>query len=228
MQKQWEITCRGKTLGELREALTDALNELNGLATTKNVSVKKNLAVAPVQEEEDEYVDETEISTHTNNVKAFEAGAIGEVDSEGIPYDARIHSSSREKVANGTWRNRRGVDKALVEQVKASYRGAPVQSAPVQPQQQVYQAPVVQQSAPVAQPVIAPMPTMNSGHTSDSFVANFPQIFATLITEGKITQEYVNTLKAHFKVDQIWMISNDQKAQLFTSFVEYGLIQKVG
>lgn len=46
------------------------------------------------------------------------------VDSEGLPWDGRIHSSSKEKlVKDSTWKLKRGVDKALVEQVKAELRG---------------------------------------------------------------------------------------------------------
>lgn len=46
------------------------------------------------------------------------------VDSEGLPWDGRIHSSSKEKlVKDSTWKLKRGVDKTLVEQVKAELRG---------------------------------------------------------------------------------------------------------
>lgn len=44
------------------------------------------------------------------------------VDSAGMVWDARIHSSSREKVKDGTWRKKRGVDATLVTQVEAEIR----------------------------------------------------------------------------------------------------------
>lgn len=46
-----------------------------------------------------------------NNPPAF--------DSAGLPWDERIHSSSRETRNDGTWRQRRGVDPALVANVTA-------------------------------------------------------------------------------------------------------------
>lgn len=42
-----------------------------------------------------------------------------DVDSAGLPYDVRIHSAGKSKIANGTWKLKKGVDKALVDQVNA-------------------------------------------------------------------------------------------------------------
>lgn len=42
-----------------------------------------------------------------------------ELDSAGLPYDVRIHSAGKSKIANGTWKLKKGVDKALVDQVNA-------------------------------------------------------------------------------------------------------------
>lgn len=69
-----------------------------------------------------------------------------ELDSAGLPWDARIHSSSKEKlVKDSTWKLKRGVDQNLVAQVQAEHRAAgfgaaaapvtppPVNTAPVVP-----------------------------------------------------------------------------------------------
>lgn len=45
------------------------------------------------------------------------------IDADGIKWDARIHSSSRELNKDGTWRKRRGVNTDLVTQVEAELRG---------------------------------------------------------------------------------------------------------
>ena len=45
--------------------------------------------------------------------------AVDEVDSEGMRWDARIHSANKTKLADGTWRLKRGVSLTLVDQVKA-------------------------------------------------------------------------------------------------------------
>lgn len=48
-----------------------------------------------------------------------------EVDAEGLPWDARIHGSSKLKLKKEqTWKLKRGVDDALVEQVKNELRQA--------------------------------------------------------------------------------------------------------
>ena len=56
----------------------------------------------------------------------------------------------------------------------------------------------------------------------------FPMIIGALISEGKINQDYINQLREHFLVDQIWKITDEQKAEVFESFVGYNFIQKVG
>lgn len=45
-------------------------------------------------------------------------------DANGLVWDERIHSGSRALNADGTWRTKRGVDKALVAQVEAELRGS--------------------------------------------------------------------------------------------------------
>lgn len=44
---------------------------------------------------------------------------IPEVDSRGFPWDERIHASSKAINADGTWRNKRGVDSDLLHTVEA-------------------------------------------------------------------------------------------------------------
>jgi len=54
----------------------------------------------------------------------IQVGATQELDSAGLPWDARIHASSRAKIADGTWRMKRGVDDATVAAVTAELKGA--------------------------------------------------------------------------------------------------------
>lgn len=46
-----------------------------------------------------------------------------ELDSEGMPWDARIHTTARTKIANGTWKLARNTPAELVASVKAEYLG---------------------------------------------------------------------------------------------------------
>ncbi len=55
-----------------------------------------------------------------------------EYDSKGMPWDGRIHASSKNKVADGTWRYKRGCDEAVIAQIEAELRatmGAPAVAA---------------------------------------------------------------------------------------------------
>lgn len=47
-----------------------------------------------------------------------------ERDSSGLPWDERIHSSSKDKIANGTWRKRRNVPDETFHSVTAELRNA--------------------------------------------------------------------------------------------------------
>lgn len=55
------------------------------------------------------------------------------LDSEGLPWDARIHSETRKQNADGTWRVRRNTEPALVASVKAELQAAMSAPAPVPP-----------------------------------------------------------------------------------------------
>ena len=48
-----------------------------------------------------------------------------------LPWDERIHASSKATNADGTWRQKRGVDKTYVVQVEAELRGLTAEPAPV-------------------------------------------------------------------------------------------------
>lgn len=60
-----------------------------------------------------------------------------EVDIHGMPWDGRIHSESRAKLADGSWRRRRNTPDEVVTQVEAELRaamgGAPAPLAPPAP-----------------------------------------------------------------------------------------------
>jgi len=62
------------------------------------------------------------LTPNTSGATALPAGSTlpaAELDSEGFPYDVRIHSAGKSKIANGSWKLKKGVDKALVAQVNA-------------------------------------------------------------------------------------------------------------
>lgn len=77
------------------------------------------------------------ISTSTTTAPASNV----ELDDEGLPWDVRIHSSSKAKIKDGTWKLKRGLDAAYVEEIKAELKQvmnipAPAATTPPPPQPQ--------------------------------------------------------------------------------------------
>lgn len=81
-----------------------------------------------------------------------------ELDSAGIPWDSRIHSSSKGQNKDGTWRGRKGVDKGLVERVTAELK-ATMNATPATPATApTLAAPPA--AAPPSPPAMPAMPSM--------------------------------------------------------------------
>jgi len=82
--------------------------------------------------------DGTHVNTSSDESEGDESGASvntnGALDSQGLPWDARIHSSSKKMTAKNVWARRKGVDDALFDAVVAELRaGAPAAAAPAMP-----------------------------------------------------------------------------------------------
>ena len=224
----YQVIVKGNNLKEFKKAIEDCYKEVveGILVNGPKVNIEKDLAehieevfeeAVTIEESEPEVVEEETPEVDMNDL-----------DSEGVPWDARIHSSGKTKYKKDqTWTLKRGVTDEDAEKIKSLYRrdNTPVPTPIAMQQNAIVQPAVV--VAPVVQ-AAPPLPTMNSGHSVETFKANFPLILGGLITEGKVNQDYINTLKAYFKVDQIWMISEPQKEEMFNSFVQYGIINKVG
>jgi len=63
-------------------------------------------------------------STNETNSNANTSNASGELDKNGLPWDERIHSSSKNTNADGTWRYLRGGDPVYRAQIEAELRAA--------------------------------------------------------------------------------------------------------
>lgn len=60
---------------------------------------------------------------HTNESEPSARLSAGvELDANGLPWDARIHAGNRAKIADGSWRRRRGVEAELVNTVETELR----------------------------------------------------------------------------------------------------------
>lgn len=83
----------------------------------------------------------------------------GERDSKGMPWDGRIHASTKAKVADGSWRYKRGVEDATIAQIEGELRAA--LAAPAAPAFGPHPFSDTQQpAAPAVAPVVAPPPVV--------------------------------------------------------------------
>lgn len=76
-----------------------------------------------------------------------------ELDTKGLPWDARIHAGSRAKIADGTWRAKRDLDPTIKASVEAELRqlmGAPSTTSLAQSAAPAPAAPPVAGAAPSA------------------------------------------------------------------------------
>lgn len=102
-----------------------------------------------------------------------------DVDAKGLPWDGRIHASTRAKIADGTWRMKRGVDDTVVNDVTAELRqtmglGVPPASVVVPPVPFV--APAVP-PAPPASIILPPVPAGAAPSVSpNDNTATFPKL----------------------------------------------------
>lgn len=81
------------------------------------------------------------------------------LDKSGLPWDDRIHSSSRVKTADGLWRKKRGVDDATVTHVEAELKALMGLPAPPQAPVSGVTQPMQAESISVPNPPASIVPT---------------------------------------------------------------------
>lgn len=116
-----------------------------------------------------------------------------ELDSDGLPWDSRIHSETKNQNKDGTWRVKRNTDPALVEQVKAELRAA--LSAPVPP-------------APPAEAPPAVPPAPPSDDLPPVSFAGFVQAVTKKQAAGLLTVQEVNEVCAKHGLAQMPLLVN--------------------
>ncbi len=153
------------------------------------------------------------------------------LDKEGLPWDSRIHSSSKATIADGSWKLRRGVDPTEVEKVKAQLKelmavptfvsvddytptdvvqalGVPLPPAPV--------IVGVGTDAAVITP-IPPAPKLAPGYESIPNLSEFaPNVTLTdligrmskAIAEGRLSQANVTEICVKYGVSEFHLLSN--------------------
>ncbi len=145
-----------------------------------------------------------------------------ELDSAGLPWDERIHSSSRKIGKDGTWNKRRGGPSGdELAAIEAELRGAqtapaPVPAAPVAPAP-VPAAPVAPAPAPVEQPAAVewdfpsfmsaagPKFGEGAGMLDAAYLVQVCAMYGlTAITDLGVRPEMIPTIIAQFQADGRW------------------------
>jgi len=134
-----------------------------------------------------------DVGTPTATTNA--AGGVA-LDSTGLRWDPRIHSTPASQIANGTWRAKRNVDKALVATVTAELRGTPASTAAVGVAATV--APPA--PAPVAPPaaIVPPPPPAAPPTVYESFV-NWISDHIKAATMG-VNEEWVSQVLTQYGI----------------------------
>lgn len=188
----YQVTAKGRTLEELKTAVTDIYNELlngvkpvSGTVKTMETPVESELSTmsrAELELAEDEEEVESPYTAHSSE----QVGAAPvdnptlstvdgtELDAEGLPWDKRINTATKTKVKAGTWKNRRGLEDSYVQEVKAELRQAlhlkanptPIPAAPIDANtpivQPEYETPAAPTMVTPAQPVTPVVPVVEA------------------------------------------------------------------
>lgn len=110
--------------------LSEAANFLEACANFK-AGINTNITAPPVEVEvaDPEPEQDRKVGAVPEIATGYPDGE--ELDSEGLPWDARIHSSGKSRLkSDDTWKKLRGVDPELVKQVEAELRAALHPAAP--------------------------------------------------------------------------------------------------
>lgn len=121
------------------------------------------------------------------------------VDSAGTPWDGRIHSENKTLNKDKTWRNKRGVDPAIVSQVMDELRGVSATGVPEAARQIVSQSPDVPApavSAPPAPPAPVAPPPAPPAPAADVRYKHGDQFFTyAQLKSADWTDEQINSLE---------------------------------
>lgn len=135
-----------------------------------------------------------------------------DLDADGLPWDARIHSGSGKKTAKGVWARRKNVSDELWEQVRAELRGimaagekpaaditatvTPTAEGPaiVPPPPPAGSPQLSEQTSAPPPPPPAADPTEAPAETTPATFPDLCQFASELISEKKMTAEELNTI----------------------------------
>jgi hypothetical protein len=114
------------------------------------------------------------------------------LDKEGLPWDARIHASSKTQNADGTWRLKRGLQKDHLDKVTAELRQVMAIPSPAPGPQLVPPPPAAIAHAPQSAVLAPPPPVADEVSMRQKYIDLFGRISAAM-SAGKLTQAQLDT-----------------------------------
>lgn len=148
-------------------------------------------------EVEEELNPATDVEAMGKRIDATVAEAVApSVDRAGMPWDARIHASSKATVADGTWRLKRNVSPELVEQVKAELLQSAAAVPPVAETPAAAVPPVETPAIPAVPPVETSAIPAVPPATITTYAELIPRITAQSNAEKLDANDVLNALAA--------------------------------
>lgn len=244
----FELSITGVTFDEFKESLTEAYKNIcTSAGATAPAPTPSEVEKEPARAEAAEEIPQDEPSpdkptapepmqpTTSSPAQVQPLSSKEEQDNRGMVWDERIHSSTKVFNKDGTWRNKRGIDKNYLKEVEAELLGqtpppvvtpSPAPPPPVEPT-----PPVQTEVVELPKQELAPPPPVHSGngYTFDQFRGDVTGVISKLVADGKIDQGYVEQLNQHFEVNEIWEVFEDEQKvkELYENFIEFGLIERV-
>lgn len=161
-----QITVTPESLSaEQRSYVADFIRDFPATGADEDAEPLTTIQSFTVPEDDDRTAEEA-----FANVTEFPTEQTSTLDKAGLPWDARIHTSSRTTNADGTWRRKRGVDAATVTAIETELRAVMAAPAPV---------PTTTVAVPPPPPVAAPVPVPPTPPATPS-----PTTYIDLITRA--------------------------------------------
>ena len=148
-----------------------------------------------------------------------EVDVTGVVDADGLPWDPRIHSSSKQLVADGTWRKRRNTAKELFAEVEAELRGLSAVDASVDAPIPAPPPPPPPPPAAVAFANPAPPPPAAADNQLDLFIRGV----TVKMVDRSLDAAELHRVLAHYNVENGLLGLKDHASLIPMLAVQFGV-----
>lgn len=159
---KFDLIIKDATLEEIAN-ISDLLNAPKNCTVQELVAENPNVHVPTTQTKAYQVGKAVVSNIEPEEIPSME-NVSGQLDSNGIPWDARIHSSSKKKKADGTWNRRKNITDADFDTIKAQLLNASViPNGCTAPAAAVQTAPFANVVVPTSQDaIVSKVPSMNT------------------------------------------------------------------